>query len=242
MTHAYDEILTGRAFDTLGRMLDFSVYTLHQDIIRMMDLFAVSDPGRCFEKGDVKVIAGMSGTELAYEILDSSGLSYERTAPRHTINLSPEYWCGYTLATIQWRTCMHFSSIMDRFSPSAFTAEYAKSRLAYLEALPLDISEAERSAAIRRFGESFSAEAASRFISAFISSSITAETAGQSLKDLRIKNGLSQSALAKASGIPVRTIQQYEQGRKDISKASADYLDSLSRALHCSPESILRRG
>ena len=42
MTHAYDRICLDRAADTLGRMLDYSVYSLHYDIASMMDLFIAS--------------------------------------------------------------------------------------------------------------------------------------------------------------------------------------------------------
>ena len=59
------------------------------------------------------------------------------------------------------------------------------------------------------------------------------------LKIARIKNGLSQSQLAKACGIPLRTIQQYEQRQKDLSRARAEYLVALSRVLGCDPASLL---
>ena len=36
---------------------------------------------------------------------------------------------------------------------------------------------------------------------------------------------LSQSQLAEETGIPVKTIQQYEQRRKDINKAQAEECD-----------------
>ena len=58
---------------------------------------------------------------------------------------------------------------------------------------------------------------------------------------MRIKNRLSQSQLAKACGIPVRTIQQYEQRQKDLSKARAEYLISLARALNCDPSYLINR-
>ena len=59
------------------------------------------------------------------------------------------------------------------------------------------------------------------------------------LKKMRIKNGLSQSGLAKASGVPLRTIQQYEQRQKDLAKARAEYLIALSRALNCDPSRLI---
>ena len=59
------------------------------------------------------------------------------------------------------------------------------------------------------------------------------------LKQIRRRAGLSQSELAKMSGVPVRTIQQYEQRQKSINKANAEYLIMLARALHCSAEELI---
>ena len=233
MTPAYDSICLERASDNLGRMLDYSVYSLHYDIASMMDLFIASGLAALFERGDIRVIAGMSGIELAYEVLERSGLSYERTTPRHTISLSAEYWCGCAVAGMQWVSAQPFDSIMKSFSPAAFTAEFGRKRIEYLDSLPLDISNDERAEKIKAFGADQAAEAVSEFMSAHTH-------AGDSpLKKMRIKNSLSQSQLAKASGIPVRTIQQYEQRQKDLSKARAEYLIALSRALNCDPSYLI---
>ena len=59
------------------------------------------------------------------------------------------------------------------------------------------------------------------------------------LKQLRQKAGFSQSELADASGVPKRTIQQYEQRQKSINKAQAEYLMMLARALNCSAEDLM---
>lgn len=59
------------------------------------------------------------------------------------------------------------------------------------------------------------------------------------LKEYRTKSGMSQSQLAEASGVNVRMIQYYEQGVKDINKASAETLYKLSRALGCKMEDLL---
>ena len=53
------------------------------------------------------------------------------------------------------------------------------------------------------------------------------------LKYLRQKAGLSQRELAELSGVPVRTIQQYEQRQKSINKAQAEYLVMLAQVLCC---------
>ena len=239
MTHAYDKICLERASDTLGRMLDYSVYSLHYDIAAMIDLFVASGTAALFERGDIRMIAGMSGIELAYEVLERSGIAYERMQPRYTKGLSPEYWCGYALAQIQWETCAAFDQVMRFFSASEFITEYARRRLAFLDRLPLTISDAERTAQIRSFGRQFVSEAVLKFLSATGSGSDLPKTEDTPLKKMRIKNGLSQSGLAKASGVPLRTIQQYEQRQKDLSKARAEYLLALSRALSCDPSRLI---
>ncbi len=59
------------------------------------------------------------------------------------------------------------------------------------------------------------------------------------LKILRENAGLSQSALASLSDVPVRTIQQYEQRRKNINKAQAEYLVSLAKVLCCKVDDLM---
>lgn len=61
------------------------------------------------------------------------------------------------------------------------------------------------------------------------------------LARLRIYAGLTQKALAKNSGVSVRMIEQYEQGKKDINKASAETVYKLSQALGCSMEDLIRK-
>ncbi len=238
MTHAYDKICLDRAADTLGRMLDYSVYTLHFDTGTMIDLFIASGIASLFGRGDIRMTAGMSGIELSYEVLEKSGIAFERAQPRYTKSLSPEYWCGQTLARIQWETGLSFDQIMKEFSPSAFISGYGKSRLSFLDSLPLDIVEEERSAKLRSFGMRFSSEAISEFISAG-GTDRSGKAEETPLKKMRIKNGLSQSGLAKASGVPLRTIQQYEQRQKDLAKARSEYLIALSRALGCDPSRLI---
>ena len=227
MTYAYDRICLDRAADTLGRMLDYSVYSLHYDVAAIIDLFISSGTAALFERGDIRIIAGMSGIELAYEVLEKSGIAYERMQPRYTKSFSPEYWCGHTLAHIQWETCLPFEHIVESFSVQGFISVYGSSRLSYLDALPLDINDADRSAELKDFGRRFSDEAVSKFISATGNKSIPG------------KADDTQSGLAKASGVPLRTIQQYEQRQKDLAKARAEYLIALARAMDCDPSRLI---
>lgn len=59
------------------------------------------------------------------------------------------------------------------------------------------------------------------------------------LKTKRTEVGLSQSGLAKCSGVNVRLIQDYEQGHKDINKAAAVTVYRLAKALGCSVEELI---
>ena len=61
------------------------------------------------------------------------------------------------------------------------------------------------------------------------------------LKRMRQKAGFSQSELAELSGVPVRTIQQYEQRQKNINKAQVEYLLMLAQALCCRVEDLVEK-
>lgn len=54
---------------------------------------------------------------------------------------------------------------------------------------------------------------------------------GEALKKQREYRGLSQSQLAKKTGISVRSLQNMEQGLRDINKASVETVLRLSEAL-----------
>ena len=60
-----------------------------------------------------------------------------------------------------------------------------------------------------------------------------------SLQEKRTASGMSQGQLAKASGVNVRMIQFYEQGRKDINGARLGTLLQLSAALGCTVSDLL---
>lgn len=59
------------------------------------------------------------------------------------------------------------------------------------------------------------------------------------LKFYREEKGLSQSELAKKSGVSYRLIQAYEQGYKDINKAQVITVLQLAEALECDVYNII---
>ena len=59
------------------------------------------------------------------------------------------------------------------------------------------------------------------------------------LKRHRINCGMSQSELAKDSGVALRQIQLFEQRQRDINNAAALTLLRLSKSLHCKMEDLM---
>ena len=120
----------------------------------------------------------------------------------YTVSRSEEFWAGWALAYYQWETSMRFAEIV-RYVP-----------IKDVVALYQPYHEMD----IRQFVDKMNA----------IYKAAKPET---NLKFLRQKAGLSQRDLADLSGVPVRTIQQYEQRQKNINKAREEYLVVLAKVL-----------
>lgn len=129
---------------------------------------------------------------------------------RPAANRSPEYWTGWALAYFQWQTNLTFKQINSLIPITEILAMYNP----YHE---MDISQ---------FCDKMTE----------IYNSRKSET---NLKKYRLAAGLSQSELAKVSGVQVRTIQQYEQRVKNINAAKAESVIALSKALECPAEMLL---
>ena len=212
MIHAYDKIYLEKARNALGRMLDFAVYDLHYELTDFFDLFIKSGISKRFESGDFTLLVGMSGVELAYEVLEHSGFKHERIKPNYTMNRSKEYWTGWALAYYQWNTSMSFEEIVRYVPIKDVLALYSP----YHE---MDI---------RQFVDKMNE----------LYKTAKPET---NLKLWRQNAGLSQRELAEQSNIPIRTIQQYEQRQKNINKAQAEYLVNLAHVLCCRVEQLIEK-
>ena len=210
MIHAYDETYVGCGRTVLGRMLDYAVHDMGYELAPFYDLFLSSGLSQRFGEGDCALLAGMSGVELAWLVMEEAGEKFTRTEPRFTVGRSEEYWTGWALAWYQWETSVSFRDINQVVSIDRVRKMYEP----YHE---MDILQFRD-----RMNELYAAA--------------LPETA---LKRLRRYAGLSQRQLAEYSGIPLRTIQQYEQRQKDINKAQAEYLIRLSRALCCDTEMLM---
>ena len=63
--------------------------------------------------------------------------------------------------------------------------------------------------------------------------------AEQPVKIYREDKGLTQKALSEAAGISIKTLQDYESGRKDINGAAASTVKLLAKALGCKMEDLI---
>ena len=210
MICAYDELYLDKARTALARMFDFAVYDLKYKLSDFFRIFAHSYTARQFERGEASVVVGRSGVELTY-IVTEGERSYEiEVKPRFTANRSREYWHGWALAYYQWRMNLSFLEIEKYLEIEDLLELYSP----YHE---MDVHHF-----VERVNEMY----------------VTAKK-DTNLKLQRMKAGFTQKELADQTGIPIRTIQQYEQKQKNINKASAEYLLILSRALVCEPERLL---
>lgn len=210
MINAYDKVYLENARKNLGRMLDFAVYDLKYDIADFFELFINSGVANRFGNGDFNVLVGMSGVELAYEVLDKSNISFKRVTPDYPINRSEEYWTGWALAYYQWETSLSFEEIV-RYIP-----------IKAIQSLYYPYHEMD----IRQFVDKMNS----------LYKLAKPET---NLKFFRQNAGLSQLELAGLSGVPVRTIQQYEQRQKNINKAQAEYLMAIAKVLCCEMKNLM---
>ena len=205
MIHAYDKLYLGRARMVMGFMLDYATLEMGYELGTFFDLFLSSGLAKRFERGDCSVIAGRSGTELVYDVLDTHGIAYERRKPQCRTERSEEYWTGWALAYYQWETALSFSEIVS-------TVPLERIRNMYMPFHEMDI---------RQFVDQ-------------MNDWYRRAHPETNLKRRRCRLGLSQRQLSEDSGVPLRTIQQYEQRQKDINMARAECVVMLAQSLCCS--------
>ncbi len=130
---------------------------------------------------------------------------------RPSMDRTPEYWCGWALAYFQWYTNLTFYDINTSIPISEILTLYTP----YHE---MDISQ---------------------FCDKMLELYNNRRQNNMNLKTIRMNAGLSQSELAELSGIPVRTIQQYEQNQKNINAAKVETVVKLAKTLNTSVERLI---
>jgi len=201
MIHAYNKIYLEQARNKLGNMFDYLVNDCNLNIDDIWNRYINSSLSTLLYAGDVSLLAGKSGIEIAKELYDID------IEPTLIINKSKEYWAGWALAYYSWYKNINYKDIeVDILDIIALYNPYHE----------MDIEQfCDKLDEIRN-------------------------TSKQSnLKLRRINIGYSQSKLSELTGIPLRTLQQYEQKQKNINKAQAEYVISLSQVLFCNPIDLM---
>lgn len=209
MIHAYDEIYLDDAMETLGSAVEYATLFCGLDGQAFLDLFLASGIADEFGRGNAKYVSGLSGIELAQLILEKCGKAAPPMKELPYIDYPPEYWTGWILAYYQWYTGKSFSTLCRKISFRALRDLYGV------------LHEADPSKAVSVFDE------------------IMKQSGETNLARLRKNRGLSQSQLAKAAEVSVRSIQLYEQRQTDINKAQHNHLKALAHVLGCSIEDLL---
>jgi len=207
---AYPETLLPNARSQLADAADYAVVDLGVPIDEFFSLFAASDWARRIERGDRSTVLGVSGIELAQTVLADKTGEHEFKTARESLRRTKAYWTGWILAYYQWKSNRTFREILRALPASTIEQMYG----VYHEAPE----------------ERFAATA----------DEILREKIPETrLKRIRSAYGCSQSRLSEMSGVGLRSIQMYEQRRKDINKAEAKSVLRLARALGCEIEDIM---
>lgn len=207
---AYDELYLSSAQNILGHAVDFAVMTLAIEPNVFGNALAVSASGKQFTQGNPRYVAGMNGCEFAREVLNDVKISYSDAEDAMYLDKSPEYWAGWVLAYYQWLADTTFMDILKAVSLDDIIGMYP----VYHE---MDIAKF-----VEQMNELMKA--------------VYSQTR---LRQHRDNCGMSQAELAEKSDVPLRQIQLFEQGQRDINKTAAITLYKLSKALCCRMEDLL---
>ena len=210
MIHAYDEQYLNDAMCNLGEAFDFAANVCQVEPDDFLSMMISTGIAFQFERGVPKYVSGMSGTELALEVLRKSGIPAENAMVRTEYSCSPEYWTGWITACFQWHTGRSFQNILESLSMREVLRLYP---------ILHEVSEDRAIDALNR--------------------AILGKSLPTRLQSRRKDCGITQRELSKKSGVNLRTIQQYEHRSKDINKAAGATLRALAIALSCQIEDLL---
>jgi DNA-binding XRE family transcriptional regulator len=215
MIRAYPETYLDDAMNNLGDAFDYVVRDCDYELADFFTFFLTSGVADAFGRGAPKYIAGLSGPELAKEVLLKTKGSRPQVASSENIDKSPEYWAGWILAYYQWYTGRSFAELADL----GVTTDYL-----------LNLYPTLHEADISKFVA---------LSDSYLEKNTRCGVA--KLQTIRKAAGLTQKALADESDVSLRMIQLYEQRNKDIKKASALTLSKIARVLGCEIEDLLLR-
>ena len=221
---AYNSNYLNNVQSNIGAMLDCGINTLEFGVREFYNMFLASDMSDKLNRGDAYTVCTLGGVELAEYVIcyamNNSNFIHVKKASDPAFNQhlndaiinvnSREYWAGKVIVEYTWEKNISFAEF-DRCIPvENVMSLYDGFKDADALMINIRLDEMMKEA-----------------------SSVAR------LKVRRELMGLSQSELAKLSQVPLRTLQQYEQKRKNINNAKAIYLVNLSSALRCDVRDLM---
>lgn len=207
---SYNELYLSDGMKNLGGMLDYAVNDCGFAADEILNMFIISGKADLFGTGDPALVTGMSGEELAVSLIRESGLIREIPPSSFRAERTKEYWCGWILAYLQWETAWSFRWICSSCPAEEILALYP---------ILHEASEQKASSVLRNRIENARKQT--------------------QLQRMRLYAGMTQAALAQKAEVSLRSIQMYEQQRKDINKAQAETLFRLAGVLGCREKDLL---
>ncbi len=113
MTHAYNPIYQNKAAHSLGNMLHDAVYEFRFDGGEFLRLFIQSGIAEQIENGNPKYIAGKSGLELFFDVIELTTGKAPETKVIESYDRSDVYWIGWILAQYQCYSHKSFRDIIE---------------------------------------------------------------------------------------------------------------------------------
>lgn len=207
---SYSELQANSLMDKIGDAFDYAINDCKIAGTEFTKIFAASTVCKKIENGDVTCISGKSGIEIAVECVNEIAGKELNIPPRERYERTAEYWCGWATCYYQWWSSRKYADIFRAVSFDELLSMYPT------------LHEASR----ERFSE-------------VIDEKIRKAYPETNLKRIRTTYGCSQRELAEMSGVGLRSIQMYEQRKKDINKAQAESLYGLAKVLGCAMEDLL---
>ena len=203
------DLYLGSVMEKLGGFFDICISCLGWQGEDTIRLFVDSGLANEFERQTTKYVSEMTSLELVSYAAKKLDFK-QKISPDVTIKFAKPYFIGQMIGYFQMKCGMRYGRIFDAISYK---------RLLELSTLYANLAPAE-------FAEILKRELADAPFKSH-------------LKQHRKLCGLTQAELASRACVSVRAIQQYEQGVKDIRKASVDTVLRLSRVLQCSIEDLI---
>ena len=209
MNRAYNQTYLDDAMSNLGSAFDYAKNAFQIEMDDFYMFFVNSGIARQFGNGNPKYISGMSGIEIVLDVLNEKE-NIHREENKISYDYSCEYWCGWILAYFQWYYCISFKDL----------SYYLKMK--DLEKLYGILHEVFEQKALE-----------------VISNTIKNKSLISRLEYYRLNNNMSQESLSEKTGVSLAMIQEFEQRKKDINKASISSVYSLAKALNCDIENLM---